>query len=197
MHPLPVPGERPDHTGHPGPGQPLGQPGPGLPGTAQPGSVQPSPGQPETAPPTGQQPELGLSPRSRRTDRADSFWAVVGGEPTFRKIVARFYELVAEDDLLRPMYPEEDLGPAEDRLRMFLEQYWGGPNTYSAQRGHPRLRIRHAPFAVTPTARDQWLAHMRVAVQEADLAPRHEATLWDYLERAAHFMVNTHQEDGS
>ena len=108
----------------------------------------------------------------------------------------RFYELVATDDLLRPMYPEADLGPAEDRLRMFLEQYWGGPTTYSETRGHPRLRMRHAPFPVTPTAMEHWLAHMRIAVKEANLAPMHEATLWDYLERAAHFMVNT-PEDGA
>ena len=126
--------------------------------------------------------------------RPDSFYAAIGGEPTFRAIVHRFYEQVAVDDLLRPMYPEEDLGPAEDRLRMFLEQYWGGPTTYSDQRGHPRLRMRHAPYPVTPTARDRWLALMRVAVREADLAPLHEATLWDYLERAAHAMVNTFEE---
>ncbi|UFU08412.1 globin [Ruania halotolerans] len=110
-------------------------------------------------------------------------------------MVHRFYELVATDDLMRPMYPEEDLGPAEDRLRMFLEQYWGGPTTYSDTRGHPRLRMRHAPFRVTPAARDRWLAHMRVAVDEAGLAPMYKATLWDYLERAAHSMVNTFEEN--
>lgn len=156
----------------------------------------PAPGPQSPAPPPSgdTRPGLGLSPRRARQDPADSFWAAVGGEPTFRAIVARFYELVAQDDLLRPMYPEADLGPAEDRLRMFLEQYWGGPKTYSEQRGHPRLRMRHAPFPVTPQARDRWLDHMRVAVHEAQLAPRHEATLWDYLERAAHFMVNSEDE---
>lgn len=126
--------------------------------------------------------------------RADSFYAAVGGEPTFRAIVHRFYEQVAEDDLLRPMYPEADLAPAEDRLRMFLVQYWGGPTTYSEQRGHPRLRMRHAPFPIGPAARDRWLALMRVAVREADLPPIHEATLWDYLERAAHAMLNTFED---
>jgi hemoglobin len=126
--------------------------------------------------------------------RPGSFYEAIGGEPTFRGIVHRFYELVADDDLLRPMYPEADLGPAEDRLRMFLEQYWGGPTTYSDQRGHPRLRMRHAPYPVTPAARDRWLAHMRVAVKDARLAPIHEATLWDYLERAAYSMVNTLEE---
>jgi hemoglobin len=89
------------------------------------------------------------------------------------------------------MYPEEDLGPAENRLTMFLEQYWGGPTTYSEQRGHPRLRMRHVPFRVTPAARDRWLHHMEVAVDELDLAPIHRATLWDYLERAAHSLINT------
>jgi len=156
---------------------------------------QPQAAAQQQEPQAAAQQQLGLTPRRRDRSRTDSFWAVVGGEPTFRKIVSRFYELVAADDLLRPMYPEEDLGPAEDRLRTFLEQYWGGPTTYQEQRGHPRLRMRHAPYRVTPRARDRWLAHMRVAVREADLAPMHEATLWDYLERAAHFMINSHDDD--
>ena len=121
----------------------------------------------------------------------ETFYEAVGGRETFRGIVARFYEGVADDDVLRPMYPEADLGPAADRLAMFLEQYWGGPTTYSEQRGHPRLRMRHAPYHVNPDARDRWLAHMKVAVQEAGLAPLHEAQLWDYLERAAHSLINT------
>ncbi|MEY9933286.1 hemoglobin [Catenulispora sp. GP43] len=119
-----------------------------------------------------------------------TFYEAVGGAPTFRKLVARFYEGVATDPLLRPMYPEEDLGPAEERLRMFLEQYWGGPTTYSDQRGHPRLRMRHFPFKVDPAARDAWLTHMRVAVDELELPPLYAAELWDYLVRAAHSMVN-------
>ena len=117
-----------------------------------------------------------------------TFYETVGGEPTFRKLVDAFYAGVATDPILRPMYPEEDLGPAADRLRMFLIQYWGGPNTYSVERGHPRLRMRHAPFHVGPRERDAWLEHMQAAVQSLDLP---EATLWDYLERAAQFMVNT------
>ena len=120
-----------------------------------------------------------------------NFYAEVGGAPVFEKIVARFYEQVAKDEILRPLYPEEDLGPAEVRLRMFLEQYWGGPTTYSEQRGHPRLRMRHSPFMVTPAARDLWLKHMRVAVDDLGLSPLHESLLWDYLERAAHSMVNS------
>lgn len=122
--------------------------------------------------------------------RPDSFYAAVGGRETFARLVEVFYAGVAEDPLLRPMYPEEDLGPARERLTLFLEQYWGGPTTYSDTRGHPRLRMRHAPFPVTPDARDRWLAHMRTAVRMLDLAPAHEAVLWDYLERAAYSMVN-------
>nr|WP_156252640.1 globin [Pseudactinotalea terrae] len=135
-----------------------------------------------------------LRSRSAAPDQPTSFYEAVGGEPTFRAIVHRFYELVADDELLRPMYPEEELGPAEDRLRMFLEQYWGGPTTYSEQRGHPRLRMRHAPFPIGPSARDRWLAHMRVAVTEANLPPLLESTLWDYLERAAFAMLNVAQD---
>jgi hemoglobin len=131
-----------------------------------------------------------VSDSEHPTPEPVTFYEAVGGAPTFRKLVARFYEGVADDPLLRPLYPEEDLGPAEDRLRMFLEQYWGGPTTYSEQRGHPRLRMRHFPFKVDAAARDAWLLHMRVAVDELALPPLYEAELWDYLVRAAHSMVN-------
>lgn len=120
-----------------------------------------------------------------------NFYAEVGGAPVFHGIVHRFYEQVAEDEILRPLYPEEDLGPAEDRLRMFLEQYWGGPRTYSDQRGHPRLRMRHMPFKVGPIERDAWLRCMKVAVDEADLDEQHRAQLWHYLQYAAASMVNS------
>jgi hemoglobin len=120
-----------------------------------------------------------------------SFWAEVGGRATFEGIVRRFYEGVRTDELLWPMYPEHDLEGAIQRLTMFLEQYWGGPGTYSEQRGHPRLRLRHQPFPVSPAARDAWLRHMRAAVEEAGLSPLHESMLWDYLDRAAHALVNT------
>ncbi|QTE31340.1 globin [Pengzhenrongella sicca] len=123
-----------------------------------------------------------------------SFYAAVGGHETFVRLVDAFYAGVATDELLRPMYPDADLGPAKVRLTLFLEQYWGGPTTYSAERGHPRLRLRHAPFKVNPLARDHWLAHMRVAVGSLGLAPLHQAQLWDYLERAAHSMINTFDE---
>ena len=125
------------------------------------------------------------------SDDTASFYDQVGGHDTFVRLVEAFYRGVADDPVLRPMYPEEDLGPAADRLRMFLEQYWGGPTTYSERRGHPRLRMRHVAFHVNPEARDRWLAHMRAAVDELGLSALHEATLWDYLDRAAHAMVNT------
>jgi len=124
----------------------------------------------------------------------DSFYDAIGGRETFARLVERFYAGVADDEVLRPMYPEEDLGPAAERLTMFLEQYWGGPTTYSEQRGHPRLRMRHAPYHVNPDARDRWLRHMRTALDELGLAPLHEAQLWDYLERAAHSMLNTFED---
>src|SRR5699024_2768319 len=130
---------------------------------------------PEPASAPSHRPALTVAPA--RPARPDSFYEAVGGTSTFRFITRRFYEQVADDDLLREMYPEEDLGPAEERLRMFLEQYWGGPTTYSETRGHPRLRMRHVPYRVTPTARDRWLEFMTVAVKEAGLAPLHEATL--------------------
>ena len=126
--------------------------------------------------------------------RDASFYDVVGGHETFTRLVAAFYAGIATDPVLRPMYPETDLGPAEDRLRMFFEQYWGGPTTYSEQRGHPRLRMRHAPYAITEEARDRWLACMRDAVDTLDLDPDHERRLWDYVVMAAHSLVNTPSE---
>jgi hemoglobin len=119
------------------------------------------------------------------------FYERVGGAPTFERLVKVFYDGVAEDEVLRPLYPEDDLGPAADRLRMFLEQYWGGPTTYSDQRGHPRLRMRHAPYRVDSLARDQWLLHMRAAVDSLDLDQELDDELWNYLVMAAHSMVNT------
>jgi len=121
----------------------------------------------------------------------ETFYDLIGGEPTFRRLVAEFYAGVATDPLLRPLYPDEDLAPATERLTLFLMQYWGGPNTYSAQRGHPRLRMRHAPFRIGPAERDAWLTHMRRAVDTLELPANQDATLWDYLERSAYFMVNS------
>ncbi|MDT9591900.1 globin [Nocardioides zeae] len=120
-----------------------------------------------------------------------SFYDEIGGEATITTIVHRFYEGVAEDPLLRPMYPEEDLGPAEERFRLFLMQYWGGPTTYSTNRGHPRLRMRHAPFRVTPASAERWLVHFRAGLDAADLTPEQDAQFWAYVTHAAQFMVNT------
>lgn len=120
-----------------------------------------------------------------------TFYDEIGGMETIAAIVARFYEGVATDEVLRPMYPEEDLGPATERFTLFLAQYWGGPTTYSDERGHPRLRMRHAPFAVTPNAAGHWLRHFRDALDSVALTPEQDAQFWDYVTHAAQFMVNT------
>jgi hemoglobin len=134
---------------------------------------------------------IGNGPSS---EAEQSFYDAVGGHDTFVHIVDVFYAGVAEDALLRPMYPEQDLTGAKHRLVMFLEQFWGGPTTYSEERGHPRLRMRHQPFHINPDARDHWISHMREAVAQSGLAPIHSATLMDYLERSAHSLINTFDE---
>lgn len=122
----------------------------------------------------------------------ETFYASVGGEETFRRIVTRFYDEVAKDEILLPLYPEQpDLTGATERLTLFLMQYWGGPHTYSDQRGHPRLRMRHAPFKIGPIERDAWLRCMRIAVDEAKLDEPYRSQLWEYLEMAAHSMMNS------
>jgi hemoglobin len=130
------------------------------------------------------------NPEGAVPDEATTFYEAVGGEETFRRLVHHFYAGVAEDPLLRPLYPEPDLAGAEERLRMFLVQYWGGPRTYQERRGHPRLRMRHAPFAIGIAERDAWLRHMRAAVDALELPESAAVMLWDYLEMAAHSMVN-------
>ena len=122
---------------------------------------------------------------------APSFYDQVGGHETFRKLAHEFYAGVAADPALRALYPGDDLGPAELRFRMFLEQYWGGPTTYSEERGHPRLRMRHHPFKVTPAQRDRWLTHIMAAVDTLELAPANDRILRDYLNSAAQSMVNS------
>lgn len=115
----------------------------------------------------------------------------VGGAPTFEALVHRFYAGVAEDPPLRALYPETDLGPAQRRLRMFLEQYFGGPTAYSQERGHPRLRMRHVPFAINLDMRDRWLAHMLAALDSLELPEPQAEQMRDYFARAAHMLVNT------
>ena len=123
-----------------------------------------------------------------------TFYDEIGGEATITTIVHRFYEGVATDPYLRALYPEDDLGPAEVRFRLFLMQYWGGPSTYSEHRGHPRLRMRHAPFAVTPKAKEHWLRHFRAGLDAADLTADQDAQFWEYVTHAAQFMVNQVEE---
>jgi hemoglobin len=129
--------------------------------------------------------------------QAMTYYDAVGGEPTFRRLVAGFYRRVATDPVLRPLYPSEDLSGAEERLRLFLMQYWGGPHTYSERRGHPALRMRHAPFAIGPAARDAWLRHMTAAVEDLELPDELAAPLLEYLTMAATALANRPGQPGS
>ncbi len=124
----------------------------------------------------------------------ETFFEAIGGEESFRRLVRRFYQGVVDDPLLRSMYPEEDLGPAEERMTLFLIQYWGGPRGYSERRGHPRLRMRHAPFRVDRAAQGAWLRHMRAAVDTLHLRQDLEEQLWGYFVSAAAVMINTPEE---
>jgi hemoglobin len=119
-----------------------------------------------------------------------SVYELAGGERTFQLLVERFYAGVAQDELLRAVYPEEDLSGATERLTLFLIQYWGGPPTYSELRGHPRLRLRHHPFAIGRKERDAWLSHMTAAVDSLELAPAVRTALLDYFETASTAMIN-------
>ena len=120
-----------------------------------------------------------------------TLYELAGGMPFFERLVGRFYDGVAEDPILRPIYPDEDLTGARRRLTLFLAQYWGGPTTYSEERGHPRLRMRHAPFLIGPVERDRWLLHMRAAVDAMDPAPEVREALLAYFDMAAESMRNS------
>lgn len=117
-------------------------------------------------------------------------YEAVGGEEFFAGLTRRFYAAVANDAGLRPLYPEPDLEPAALRLQLFLMQYFGGPTTYSEQRGHPRLRMRHMGFAIGEAERDAWLGHMRASLDEAKLAPELDEVVWNYFTDAADFLRN-------
>jgi hemoglobin len=119
-----------------------------------------------------------------------SLFERAGGMLFFERLVGRFYEGVAEDPVLRAVYPEQDLAGARHRLTLFLAQYWGGPRTYDAERGHPRLRMRHAPFAIGPAERDAWLIRMRVAIAAEAPPPDVADRLHAYIEMAAEAMRN-------
>ncbi|AMY18365.1 MULTISPECIES: globin [Nocardiaceae] len=136
----------------------------------------------------------GDTPAKQPAKPAQTFYDAVGGAETFRVLTARFYEEVERDEILRRLYPEEDLGPAERRMRMFLEQYWGGPRTYSDERGHPRLRMRHNPFVIGPFERDAWLRAMHTALASIDsdtMDDEHRQQFVDYIEMAAQSMMNS------
>ena len=119
-----------------------------------------------------------------------NYYEEFGGESFFADLVSQFYAQVATNEILRPMYPESDMKGAARRLQLFLEQYWGGPTTYQEERGHPRLRMRHAGFHINPAAHDAWLDCMRRAVDGMEMKTEHREKLWRYLEGAAHHMVN-------
>ena len=119
-----------------------------------------------------------------------SVYELAGGERVFRLLVESFYSRVAGDPVLRRVYPEQDLTGATERLTLFLIQYWGGPSTYSEQRGHPRLRMRHQPFVIGQVERDAWLGHMTAAVESLDLAPGVRKALLDYFATASTAMIN-------
>lgn len=129
-------------------------------------------------------------------ESGQTLYDAVGGEATFRDLVAGFYRRVAQDPVLRPLYPDADLAAAQQRLCAFLVQYWGGPDTYSRERGHPRLRRRHAPFAIGAAERDAWLSHMRAALDDVGLDRRYERAVWEHLHRAAFMLVNVADDPG-
>jgi hemoglobin len=125
------------------------------------------------------------------TDDAPTFYDAVGGHDTFEALVSSFYARASQDAILTKVYPPDDWAGAAQRLMMFLEQYWGGPNTYSEQRGHPRLRMRHAEFVIDQAAHDAWLGHMRAALDEVGLSPDADEVMWTYLVNAAKALINT------
>ena len=122
-------------------------------------------------------------------DAGATLFDAVGGTPFFERLVGRFYDGVEGDEVLRPLYPD-DLAPSRRHLALFLQQYWGGPTDYQALRGHPRLRMRHAPFAIGPAERDRWLVHMRAAVDELDPPEDARRALLEYFDMAAESMRN-------
>ncbi len=119
---------------------------------------------------------------------------VFGGKEFFSSLVKDFYQEIISDPILKPMYPEDDIDGAKERLTLFLMQYWGGPTTYSEQRGHPRLRMRHAQFPIDFAARDAWLKNMKIALGKQNISDENRTKLWNYLMMAADSMVNTRSD---
>ncbi|MDF2439968.1 MAG: hemoglobin [Abditibacteriota bacterium] len=118
-----------------------------------------------------------------------TLFEAAGGTATFERIIDNFYNRVQLDAILRPMY-QADLSESKRTMTLFLIQYWGGPGTYSQERGHPRLRMRHAPFSIGQVERDAWMSCMTAAVQDEKLAPEIQDALLKYFEQAASFMMN-------
>jgi hemoglobin len=121
--------------------------------------------------------------------KAETLYEQIGGDPTFRRLVDAFYARIEKDPLLRPIFPA-DLSEGKENQFLFLAQYWGGPARYEAQRGHPRLRMRHAPFAIGPAERDAWFANMIAAIDEVGIPEPARTQLVEYFDRAATFMIN-------
>ena len=119
---------------------------------------------------------------------------VFGGKEFFSSLVKDFYQEIITDPILKPMYPEDDIDGAIERLTLFLMQYWGGPTTYSDQRGHPRLRMRHAQFSIDFKARDAWLKNMEIALGKQTISDENRTKLWNYLMMAADSMINTRSD---
>lgn len=128
------------------------------------------------------------SPMTEQSQQQTIFEAL--GEAAFERLIAAFYRRVKADPILRPMYPEDDLTGAEVRLRLFLIQYFGGPHTYSRERGHPRLRMRHAPFRIGQIERDAWVQNMLAALDESEIAEPAYSIMKEYFENGATFMIN-------
>jgi hemoglobin len=112
------------------------------------------------------------------------------GEDGFQRLVATFYRQVPDDDILGPMYPPEDMEGAEERLRDFLVGRFGGPQRYMQQRGHPRLRMRHVPFAIDVRARDRWIELMERALDEAAFPPEADAAMREFFDAVATMLIN-------
>lgn len=129
-----------------------------------------------------------IGPKQEQT-----LYDAVGGDAFFHRLVEGFYTQVKEDDLIGPMYPDQDWDGAQDRLRWFLVQYWGGPRIFQEKRGNPMLRKRHLPFAIGEAEADRWLELMGNSMEQFtddELPPAHRAQMWNHMQRVAYMMIN-------
>lgn len=122
-----------------------------------------------------------------------SIFELIGGEEPVAAIVEAFYDAVDQDPVLRPMYPD-CLAAPKRHLFLFLVQFFGGPRTYLQERGHPRLRMRHFPFAIDQEARDHWLEHMLSAVDQAGISEPARSQMREYFDRSSTFLINRHSD---